>query len=91
MEFSDEDKVKATLLYHLRRKEVIGGVHIPFETLKKGFPSHLGKDINKIAKDLVKQNILLTKPSSYGLQVYLNKEKLKEIENFIFKILEIEF
>ena len=91
MEFSDEDKIKATLLYHLRRKEVIGGVHVPFETLKKGFPSHLGKDINKIAKDLVKQNILLTKSSSYGLQVYLNKEKLKEIENFIFKILEIEF
>ena len=41
MEFDSEDKIKATILYHLRRKKVIGGVHTPFDTLRRGFPGHL--------------------------------------------------
>ena len=91
MEFDDEDKIKATILYHLRRKKVIGGVYTHFDTLKKGFPSHLGKDISKIAKPLIRQGWIITKPSSYGLQVFLNKIKLKEIDEFIEKILGYKF
>jgi len=91
MQFSNEDNIKATLLYNLRRRKIIGGVHTYFDTLKKGFPSHLGKDINKIAKQLIKEGFILTKPTSYGLQVYLNKEKLKEIEDIISKVLDLDF
>ena len=83
MDFSDEDKIKATILYHLRRKKVIGGVHTPFDTLNRGFPSHLGKAVRRVAQNLIKQGLLLTKAASYGLQVSLNKERLKEIEEFI--------
>ena len=91
MDFSDEDKIKATLLYNLRKKRVIGGKHTHFDSLKFGFPTHLGKDVLKIAKELVRQGLLITKPASYGLQVSLNKDKLREIEDFIRKILEIDF
>ena len=91
MEFSDEDKIKATLLYHLRRKKVIGGVHTPFDTLKKGFPSHIGKDVKKIAEELIKQGYIITKPTNNGLHVSLNKERLKEIEEFIKRILGHDF
>ena len=63
---SDEDKIRATILYHLRRKKVIGGVHTHFDTLKKGFPSHLGKDINNISKQLIREGFIITKPTSYG-------------------------
>ena len=90
MEFSD-DEIKATMLYHLRRKKVIGGVHTHFDTLKRGFPSQLGKDIDKIAKQLIKEGLIITKPTSYGLQVSLNKERIKEIEEFIFRILGYKF
>lgn len=90
MEFSDEE-IKATMLYHLRRKKVIGGVHTPFDTITKGFPSHLGKNVKKIAQELIKKGILMTKPASYGLQVSLNKERIKEIEEFIKKFLGVEF
>lgn len=90
MQFNDEDKIKATILYHLRRKRIIGNVHTHYDTLKRGFPSHVGKNIEKIAKDLIKQGFIITKPTSYGLQVSLNKEKLKEIETFILKVLGIE-
>lgn len=91
MKFNDEDKVKATILYHLRRKRVIGGVHTHFDTLTKGFPSHLGKDIKKIARDLIKEELLISKPTSYGLQVSLNKDRIKEIDEFIFRILGFRF
>lgn len=87
----DENWIKATLFHHLRRKKVISGVHIPFDTLKKGFPSHLGKDVEKIAKELIKQGFLIIKPASYGLQVSLNKEKISEIEDFIKRILGFSF
>ncbi len=87
----DENIIKATILYNLRRKKVIGNVHTHFDTLKKGFPSHLGRDIEKIAKELIKEQFILTKPASYGLQVSLNKEKLPEIEEFVKKILDFEF
>ena len=91
MEFSDEENIKATLLYHLRRRKVIGNKHTGFDTLKKGFPTHLGKDIKKIAEQLIKHGFLITKPTSYGLQVSLNKERLREIEDFIFKIIGFRF
>ena len=91
MDFDDEDKIMATILYHLRKKKVIGGVHTHFDTLTKGFPSHLGEDIKKIARDLIKRNFLIAKPTSYGAQVSLNKDKLEEIEKFIGKVLGFEF
>lgn len=91
MEFNSDDKIKATILYHLRRKKVIGGVHTPFDTLRRGFPGHLGGDVNKIAKELIKIGYIITKPAPYGLQVSLNKERLYEIEQFIKKVLGIEF
>ena len=91
MEFESEDKIKATILYHLRRKKVIGGVHTPFDTLRRGFPSHLEKDIKKLAQELIKTGYILTKPTNHGLHVFLNKEKLKEIEDFIFRVLGFKF
>lgn len=91
MKFDNEEKIKATILYNLRRKKVIGGVHTHFDTLKRGFPSHLGKDVNKTAKKLIKKGWILIKPAPYGLQVSLNKNKLKEIEKFINEVLEFRF
>lgn len=89
MEFDEE--IKATLLYHLRRKKVIGGKHASFDTLKFGFPSHLGKEVKKIAQELIKQGFIIAKPTSYGLQVSLNKERINEIDDFIKRILGLEF
>ena len=90
MGFSPE-KIKARLLYHLRKKRVLGGVHTHFDTLKRGFPKHLGKEVEKIAEKLIKENWLVKKPASYGLQVSLNKDKLPEIEKFIEDILGYDF
>ena len=91
MEFDDKNKIKATILYHLRKKRMIGGAHTHYDTLKKGFPSHLGRDIEKCAKELIKQGLILIKPAPYGLQVSLNKEKIVEIEDFIKQVIGFKF
>jgi len=83
MDFQNDEQIRATMLYHLRRKRIIGAKHTHYDTLKFGFPSHLGKNIKKIADQLIKQGFIISKPTSYGLQVSLNKEKLKEIEEII--------
>ena len=90
MEFS-ADKIKARLLYHLRKKRVLGGVHTHYDTLKRGFPKHLGKEIERIADELIKEGWLVTKPTSYGLQVSLNKDRVVEIDEFIERILGFRF
>ncbi len=90
MEFN-RDVIKARLLYHLRRKKVIWGVHTHFDTLTRGFPSHLGKDVKKVAQELIKEGLIVTKSASYGLQVSLNKTRIKEIEDFISRILGFNF
>jgi len=87
----EDNNIKATILYHLRRKRIIGAKHTHYDTLKMGFPSHLGKDIKKIADKLIKEGFLIPKPTSYGLQVSLNKNRLSEIEDFIRKILGFDF
>ncbi len=86
-----EEVIKARLLYHLRKKKVIGGVHTHFDTLKRGFPKHLGKEVEKIARELIKEGWLITKPTNYGLQVSLNKEKLEDIESFVARVLGFNF
>lgn len=90
-DFSDEEKIQATILYHLRRKRVIGGVHTAYATLRRGFPSHLGKEIERAAQDLIKKGFITTKPAPYGLQVSLNRGKIAEIEEFILCILGCSF
>jgi len=91
MDFNDDEKIKATILYHLRRKKVIGGVHTPFDTVTKGFPSHIGKDVKKITEELIKKGYILKKITNYGLPIKLNKDRLKEIEEIIKKVLGYNF
>jgi len=87
----DEDAIAATVLYNLRRKGKIGGRHTPFDTLRRGFPKHLGGDVGDIAKNLIKRGWIISKPTSYGLEVSLNKNKITEIEAFIFDIMGFKF
>ena len=69
---------------------MIGGAHTHFDTLTKGFPSHLGKDVKKISRDIIKEGFIITKPTSYGLQVSLNKGRIVEIDEIILEVLGIK-
>lgn len=60
-----------------------GKNHTSFDNLPKGFPSHLRGQVKDVAECLIKENILLTKPTSYGLEVSLNPKKKCYIEQML--------
>ena len=77
------DDVSKAILRKLLYDNRIGAEHISLENLKTGFPSHLKGDVDKKLKKLVKENLILTHPTSYGLQYALNPQRLQEIIDII--------
>jgi hypothetical protein len=57
--------------------------HTAFENAYAGVPSHLKGKAKKEVKELIKEGILLEKPTCYGIQVSLNPEKIKEIMQYL--------
>ncbi len=61
----------------------IGGRHTDIENLKKGLPGHVRGDVKEAAKELLKDEILMPKITSYGLHVSLNPRKRAEIDKHL--------
>lgn len=76
---------KKIILRKLFRHRVIGGKHTAIENLTKGLPSHAIGEAKEAVEELIKENLILPKNTSYGLQVSLNPERIDEI----YKIIEI--
>ena len=76
---------KKIILRKLFRLRIIGGKHTAVEHLTKGLPKHAAGEAKNAVKDLVKEGLILTKSTSYGLQVSLNQEKIDEIAKIIDK------
>jgi hypothetical protein len=74
--YDDTSKAILRKMFYDRR---IGAKHISLDNLKTGFPSHLKGDVDKKLKKLVKENLVLTHPTSYGPQFALNPNMLQEI------------
>lgn len=83
----NEDIIAQTILRKLKYLGKWGGSHTSIDNLPKGFPKHIRGDVKDVAKELIKKNLLLAKPTSYGLEVSLNPEKKKEIEEITSKVL----
>ncbi len=73
------------LLRKLSKHGMWGEKHTSFENLPKGFPKHLHKEVKKHAKKLIKENLLLSKPTNYGLEVSLNPKMKETIEKILFE------
>ncbi|MBW2989220.1 hypothetical protein KY358_02770 [Candidatus Woesearchaeota archaeon] len=74
---------KRIILRKLFRRRVIGGKHTAIEHLTKSLPGHVAGDAKKAIKDLIKEGLILSKPTSYGLQVSLNPQRIDEISRMI--------
>ena len=77
------DDVSKAILRKLFYDNRIGKKHISLENLKTGFPSHLKGDIDKKLKRLVKDNLILQHPTSYGPQYALNPQRLQDIMDIL--------
>jgi len=76
--------LRKIILRKLFRRRIIGGKHTAVEHLTKGLPKHVVGEAKNAVSDLIKDGLVLSKPTSYGLQVSLNPEKIDEI----FRIIE---
>ena len=74
-----DDEIKSHILFKLHWKKYWGGRHTALESVKKGIPKHLGGRYIDMTKELIKEGLLLSKPTSYGLQISLNPRLSKEI------------
>ena len=87
MIISDEE-IKAYILRKLASKGKWGHSHTSFENIRKWIPQRdLGKEghrrVNELAKQLVRDRLILTKPTNYGLEVSLNPREARRIDEII--------
>ncbi|HLD18642.1 MAG TPA: hypothetical protein VJB90_01370 [Candidatus Nanoarchaeia archaeon] len=75
--------LKKIILRKLYRHRIIGGKHTAIEHLTKGLPTHMIGDAKEAVDELIKQELILTKKTSYGLQVSLNPKRISDIERII--------
>jgi hypothetical protein len=71
------------ILLKLRRNFYIGGRHTSEDNVIKGFPKDERGDIKKALKKLIKNGYLISKPTSYGLEVAINPVMMMEINRIL--------
>ena len=77
--------IKKFIVRKLYRKRIWMHKHTSIHNLHKGLSNELkaSKEVKKSIEELLKDQILLSKPTHYGLEVSLNIKKKKEIEELI--------
>jgi len=80
--------LKAQILKKLRRRDYWGEKHTAFDELPKGLPKHLRGDAKEAAEEMIKESLLLSKPTSYGEQVSLNPQRKADIDRIIKDVLD---
>ena len=79
-----EQQIEKDLLRKLLHHKIIGAKHTSIDNLPKSFPKHLRGTVKDTAKNLLRKGFLRLKPTSYGLEVSINPDKLEEINRMIF-------
>lgn len=89
MNFLTDEQIGARILQKIYRRGNWGASHTSFENIKKGFTQRDAgkrgaKGVDKIAMDLIKKGLIVSKPTGYGLEASLNpgmrENMLKDIE-----------
>ena len=85
MKLSDKQKqqIKVVILRKLVMHKIWSGKHTTFEFVQKGLPKELRGYAKEVAEELIKEGILLSHPTSYGLQISLNPNKAEEIKKLL--------
>lgn len=74
--------IKKFIVRKLYRKRTWLHKHTSINNLPKGLSNEVrvSKEVRKAIEELLREQILLSKPTHYGLEVSLNPKKIKEIE-----------
>ena len=79
----EQEQLKGFIIKKLFHHGYIGGRHTDIENLKKSLPGHLKGDVKDAARELIREEILIPKPTSYGFHVSLNPRKKEKIEYYL--------
>lgn len=63
------------VIWRLHRRGKYGGSHTPIENAVKGFQKDRRGEVLDAFKDLVRSNIVMKKPTNYGMEVSLNQDQ----------------
>ena len=77
--------IKKFIVRKLYRKRMWLHKHTNIHNLPKGLSNELkvSIEVKNAVEELIKEQILLSKPTHYGLEMSLNPKKIKEIEGLI--------
>ena len=84
----NDDEIKGKILHKLTRLGKFKHSHTSIDNLPKGFPKELRGEVKDNVKELIKEEILSTKPTSYGVEVSINPDKKERIMYYIEKFLD---
>ncbi|MDP2666090.1 MAG: hypothetical protein Q8P05_01145 [Candidatus Diapherotrites archaeon] len=77
-------EIRKRILIKMVRHAWWGGKHTAYDNIPRGFPKDLWKDIRMALDGLIKEGLILTKPTGYGLHVSLNVHRKADIEQMVF-------
>jgi hypothetical protein len=80
---SNLDELSVRILERLYNHGKIGGSHAHTESVIRGLPSHLKGNAIRAVKKLIKDGYIIQHPTSYGMQIALNPQRIKEIRELI--------
>jgi len=75
------EKYRIDILSKLFYHKYIKGRHTDADTVLRNFKD--GKMAKKAMRGLIKDNLILTHPTSYGQRISINPERLNEIKKLI--------
>ena len=85
-----DDEIKGKILHKLTRLGKFEHSHTSIDNLPKGFPSDIKGRVKDLVKELKKEGILLSKPTSYGEEVSINSAYKDKIMYYINKFLMMD-
>ena len=83
-----DDEIKGKILHKLTRLGKFKHSHTSIDNLPKGFPPEIRGKVKFMVRELIKEEILFVKPTSYGQEVSINSERKDKIMDYIEKFLE---
>jgi len=85
-----DDEIKGKILHKLTRLGKFKHSHTSIDNLPKGFPPEIKKRVKNMARELKKEGILLSKPTSYGEEVSINSKMREKILYYINEFIKMK-
>jgi len=71
------------ILSKLKRNFYIGKRHTSEDNVIKGFPTNERGNMKKAIRKLIRSGYLTSKPTSYGLELSIDPQRMKEINEIL--------